>query len=78
MPTWKQGWYVVLGTVVTTSMVVWLGVPHAPAGATTMIVGLGFIRTPPQLGIMLLAVVAVIACGVVINRIAGINELRTS
>lgn len=48
MSTWKQGWYVVLGTVVTTSTMVWLGVPHAAAGATTMIVGLGFIRTPPR------------------------------
>ena len=51
---------------------VWLGVPHAPAGATTLIVSLGLLRTPEQLAILMLAVVLLLILGFLINRLAGL------
>jgi len=54
----------------TLSLMVWLNVPHAPAGATTLIVGLGLMRTPGQLTVLMIAVVLMIAQGLVINRLA--------
>ena len=56
----------------TLSLMVWLGVPHAPAGATTLIVSLGLLRTPEQLAILMLAVVLLIVQGFAINRLAGL------
>jgi hypothetical protein len=55
---------------VTLSLMVWLNVPHAPAGATTLIVGLGLMRTPGQLTVLMIAVVLMIAQGIAINRLA--------
>jgi len=55
----------------TLSLMVWLNVPHAPAGATTLIVGLGLMRTPGQLAVLMIAVVLLIVQGLVINRLAG-------
>jgi CBS domain-containing membrane protein len=49
---------------------VWLHVPHAPAGATTLIVALGLMRTPGQLTVLMIAVVLMIAQGIAINRLA--------
>lgn len=45
--------------------------PHPPAGATTLIVALGILRTTPQLRTMALAVVGVAA-------VAAVVHLRTS
>jgi CBS domain-containing membrane protein len=49
---------------------VWLNVPHAPAGATTLIVGLGLMRTPVQLTVLVIAVVLLIVQGIAVNRLA--------
>ncbi|HJQ75769.1 MAG TPA: HPP family protein [Acidimicrobiia bacterium] len=54
-------------------LMVWLRVPHPPAGATTLIVSLGILRTLPQLGVLMLAVVLLTAQGFIINRAAGID-----
>jgi CBS-domain-containing membrane protein len=54
----------------TLSFMVWLNVPHAPAGATSMIVGLGLMRTPAQLTVLMIAVALLIGQGIVINRLA--------
>jgi hypothetical protein len=51
---------------------VWLGVPHAPAGATTLIVALGLMRTPAQLAVLMLAVVAMLVLAFALNRLAGL------
>jgi hypothetical protein len=56
----------------TLSLIVWLNVPHAPAGATALIVALGLLRTPAQLAILMIAVVLLIGQGVAINRLAMI------
>jgi len=56
----------------TVSLMVWLHVPHSPAASTTLIVGLGLLRTPEQLSVLMLAVVLMIAQGTIINRLAGL------
>ncbi|WP_246843388.1 HPP family protein [Allokutzneria sp. NRRL B-24872] len=48
-----------------------LGVPHPPAGATTLIVALGLLRTPEQLAVLMTGVVLITLLGVVINRLAA-------
>lgn len=57
----------------TSGLMVWLKVPHPPAGATTLIVSLGILRTPGQLGVLMVAVILLTAQGFVINRAAGID-----
>jgi hypothetical protein len=42
-------------------------------GATTVIVSLGILRTIPQLGVLMLAVVLLTIQGFIINRAAGID-----
>jgi len=63
---------VTLSLCLTLSLMVWLKVPHAPAGATTMIVGLGLMRTPFQLTVLMIAVVLLILQGIAINRLARV------
>ena len=58
---------------VTLSLMVWLGVPHAPAGATTLIVASGLMRTPEQLAILMAAVVLLLVQALLINRLAGVS-----
>ena len=57
----------------TLSLMVWLGVPHAPAGATTLIVATGLMRTPEQLVILMTAVVLLLVQAFLINRLAGVQ-----
>lgn len=57
----------------TSGLMVWLRVPHPPAGATTLIVSLGILRTPGQLSVLMMAVVLLTVQGFVINRLAGID-----
>jgi CBS-domain-containing membrane protein len=57
----------------TSGLMVWFRVPHPPAGATTLIVSLGILRTPAQLSVLMLAVVLLTVQGFVINRLAGID-----
>jgi CBS-domain-containing membrane protein len=63
-------WAITVSLCLTLSVMVWLNVPHAPAGATTLIVALGLMRTPAQLTILMVAVVLMIAQGIAINRLA--------
>lgn len=58
---------------VTSGAMAWLRVPHPPAGATTLIVALGILRTPGQLAVLMLAVVLLVIQGFVINRLAGLE-----
>ncbi|MEZ5169276.1 MAG: HPP family protein [Acidimicrobiia bacterium] len=57
----------------TSGFMVWLRVPHPPAGATTLIVSLGILHEPWQLVVLMLAVVLLTIQGFVINRLAGID-----
>jgi CBS-domain-containing membrane protein len=56
----------------TSGAMVWAGVPHPPAGATTLIVSLGILREPEQLVVLMVAVALLVVQGFVINRLAGI------
>lgn len=56
----------------TSGAMVWLKVPHPPAGATTLIVALGILREPWQLAVLMLAVVLLVIQGFAINRLAGL------
>jgi CBS-domain-containing membrane protein len=62
-----------LSLALTNGGMVWARVPHPPAGATTLIVSLGLMSAPFQLGVLLLGVTLLVAQGFVINRIAGIE-----
>jgi CBS-domain-containing membrane protein len=57
----------------TSGLMVWLRVPHPPAGATTLIVSLGILTSPTQLAVLMLAVVLLTLQGFIINRVAGID-----
>jgi CBS domain-containing membrane protein len=70
--TWPRVGALALSLALTLSLMAWLGVPHAPAGATTLIVSIGLLRTPEQLSILMLAVVLLVVQGFAINRLAGL------
>ena len=61
-----------LSLALTAGFMVWLKVPHPPAGATTLIISLGILRTPGQLAVLMLAVLLLTGQGFLINRLAGI------
>jgi CBS-domain-containing membrane protein len=56
----------------TSGLMVLFRVPHPPAGATTLIVSLGILRTPAHLAILMAAVALLALQAVVINRLAGL------
>lgn len=57
----------------TAGLMVLLKSPHPPAGATTLIVSLGLLDKPPQLAILMLAVILLTCQAFIINRLAGID-----
>lgn len=57
----------------TTGSMIILGAEHGPAGATTLIVSLGFMTTITSLGLLMLGVVALAVQGVAIDRLAGLH-----
>lgn len=62
-----------LSLAVTAGAMAWLDLPHPPAGATTLIVGLGILTQPLQLVVLMVAVVVLTLQGIVINRLAGLD-----
>jgi CBS-domain-containing membrane protein len=70
--TWGRVGAAALSLGLTSGVMVWARVPHPPAGATTLIVSLGILKEPVQLGVLMLAVVLLVLQGAVINRLAGI------
>jgi CBS-domain-containing membrane protein len=73
---WNRVGAAALSLGLTSGVMVWAGVPHPPAGATTLIVSLGILREPEDLVVLLLAVVLLVGQGFVINRLAGIDYPR--
>jgi CBS-domain-containing membrane protein len=57
----------------TAGLMAWFNAPHPPAGATTLVVALGILRTPGQLVALMVAVLALVFQGWVLNHIAGIE-----
>ena len=70
--SWGRVGAAALSLGLTAGLMVWLRVPHPPAGATTLIVSLGLITTIPELAVLMLGVVLLVGQGFVINRLAGI------
>lgn len=61
-----------LALSLTAGLMIWTGVLHAPAGATTLIVALGLVHTVPHLVILFGAVVVAVIFAGAINRAVGI------
>lgn len=57
----------------TSAIMIWVRVPHPPAGATTLIVSLGILHEPDQLAVLMVAVVLLVAQAYVINRLADVD-----
>lgn len=70
--SWGRVGAAALSLGLTAGLMVWLRVPHPPAGATTLIVSLGLITTIPELAVLMLGVVLLVCQGFAINRLAGI------
>lgn len=71
--TWTRLAAVTLALALTLALMTWLGVQHAPAAATTLIVALGLIQDLPHLVSMMVAVVALIVVAAVVNRLHGVR-----
>lgn len=71
--TWSRVGAAAMSLGLTSGLMVWLRVPHPPAGATTLIVSLGILREPVQLLVLMLAVALLVVQGYVINHLAGID-----
>jgi CBS-domain-containing membrane protein len=56
----------------TSGLMVLFRSPHPPAGATTLIISLGILTQPWQLGVLMLAVLVLTLQALVINRLAGV------
>jgi CBS-domain-containing membrane protein len=70
---WNNVGAAALSLALTSGAMVWCRVPHPPAGATTLIVSLGILREPWQLGVLMIAVALLVVQGFAINRLAGID-----
>jgi CBS-domain-containing membrane protein len=56
----------------TSGLMVLCRAPHPPAGATTLIISLGILTQPWQLGVLMLAVLLLTLQAFAINRLAGV------
>jgi CBS-domain-containing membrane protein len=66
-----------LSVALTTLVLSWLRTPHPPAGATTLIVSLGILTSPPQLLSMAGAVLLITAAGWGLNMLLGTQPAKT-
>jgi CBS-domain-containing membrane protein len=62
-----------LSLAATGAVMILLGVTHAPAGATTLIVSLGIVAHPFHLLVIEVAVALMVLQAIVINRLAGLD-----
>ncbi len=70
---WPRVGAAALSLGATSGLMVLLRVPHPPAGATTLIISLGLMSRPWQLGVLMIAVVLLTGQAIIINRLAGID-----
>jgi hypothetical protein len=57
----------------TTLVLHLIGTPHPPAGSSVLIVSLGLLRTPVQLGVMGASVLVMVLLVWALNRLAGVR-----
>ncbi len=60
-----------LSISLTSSLMIVFRAHHPPAGATTLIIALGILRTPHEIIVLMMAVVLLTAQSFIINRLAG-------
>jgi CBS domain-containing membrane protein len=70
--TWAWIGSASLSLALTSGVMVWMRVPHPPAGATTLIVSLGILPRPTQLVALFAAILLLVLQGLFINRLAGV------
>lgn len=70
---WRRVLAAALSLAATGALMILFRVVHPPAGATTLIISLGFITSPLHLGAIEAAVVLMAVQAVIVNRIAGID-----
>lgn len=61
-----------LSVALTGTVLLLLDASHPPTGATTLIVSLGFLQTPPEWAALMAGVVTLTATGWSINRLSGV------
>jgi CBS domain-containing membrane protein len=73
----ELGWTRILATALslatTGALMILLNLPHPPAGATTLIVSLGFVSRPAYLGVLEAAVGLLVGQAIIINRLTGVR-----
>ena len=62
-----------LSIALTAAVMILLRAEHGPAGATTLIVSLGFMTTPAALGLLMTGVASLAVIGVLIDRAVGLR-----
>jgi CBS-domain-containing membrane protein len=70
---WPRVFAAALSLAATGALMILFRVVHPPAGATTLIISLGFITAPTHLYIIEVAVALIVAQALVVNRLAGID-----
>jgi CBS domain-containing membrane protein len=61
-----------LSLALTGTVLLLLDASHPPTGATTLIVSLGFLQTPPEMAALMAGVVLLTVVGWLLNRAAGV------
>ena len=61
-----------LSVALTGAVLLLLNASHPPTGATTLIVSLGFLQTPPEMAALMAGVVILTLVGWLLNRAAGV------
>ncbi|MEU6117309.1 HPP family protein [Streptomyces sp. NPDC047117] len=69
---WRRVLAAVIALGLTCTLMPVFRADHPPAGATTLIVALGLLRSPAELATIMLAVLVLTAQGFLINRLAGL------
>ena len=62
-----------LSILITMALLILFSSPHPPAGATTLIISLGFLTTPAQLAAIAAGVVLLTIVGWLMNRLLGVH-----
>ena len=62
-----------LSVALTGAILLLLNSSHPPSGATTLIVSLGFLQTPPEMAALMVGVAILTAVGWLFNRAAGVT-----
>jgi CBS-domain-containing membrane protein len=70
---WPRVVAAALSLAATGALMILLRVVHPPAGATTLIISLGFITTPAHLCVIEMAVALMALQAFIVNRLAGID-----